>query len=83
MSAPPPPVKDGKAYNIAFSTNTPKNDTRPYPIFARILSSFTILSPGYTPKAKILALEHLVHKAPHHSPSSPYLPNALPREGGL
>jgi hypothetical protein len=70
-------VKDGKAYNIAFSTNTPKNDTRPYPIFARILSSFTILSPGYTPKAKILALEHLVHKVSFEFPEDEW----LPREG--
>lgn len=55
-------VKEGKAYNIAFSTNTPKTDTRPYPIFARILSSFSVLPADYTSKKHLLVMEHLVHK---------------------
>lgn len=64
-------VKEGKAYNIAFATSTPKTDARPYPIFARIMSSFTILPADYTPKGKVLALEHLVHKVRHIKTGTP------------
>jgi len=68
-------VKDGKAYNLAFSTNMPIDDTRPYPIFARILSSFKFLPPEFTSKKELLVLEHLVRKISFEFPEEGWIPS--------